>query len=81
MEGGEAWARGTSWLKRCVRAGVGRLAYGLRRWIASDDFVVVAFHRVNDETAGDDITCSVADFDAFCRYFAANYEGIPGCAG
>jgi peptidoglycan/xylan/chitin deacetylase (PgdA/CDA1 family) len=35
---------------------------------------IVAFHRVTDELAVDGLTCSSADFEAFCRFFAKHFR-------
>jgi len=35
----------------------------------SSTMVITAFHRVNDELAGDGLTCNARKFEAFCRFF------------
>lgn len=42
----------------------------------SNAAVVVAFHRVNDTTAGDGLTCSVALFERYCRFFARYFHVV-----
>ena len=39
--------------------------------------VVVAFHRVNDWMAEDDITCSSSCFEEFCRFFKQHFRVVP----
>lgn len=47
--------------------------------------VVVAFHRVNDQTPEDGLTCNSARFELFCRFFREHFrvvslsEQIDGC--
>jgi peptidoglycan/xylan/chitin deacetylase (PgdA/CDA1 family) len=38
---------------------------------------IVAFHRVNDELAGDSLTCSPAKFEAFCKFFRQHFRVVP----
>jgi peptidoglycan/xylan/chitin deacetylase (PgdA/CDA1 family) len=38
---------------------------------------IVAFHRVNDQLAGDTLTCSPAKFEAFCRFFRRHFRVVP----
>lgn len=56
----------------------GRLAVatGFHRRLLGDRGVVVAFHRVNDWSAGDGLTVSVADFDAYCAFFARAFRVV-----
>jgi peptidoglycan/xylan/chitin deacetylase (PgdA/CDA1 family) len=44
----------------------------LHHLLLSNAAVVVAFHRVNNTTVGDRLTCSVEIFERYCRFFA-NY--------
>ncbi len=38
--------------------------------------VVVAFHRVNDQTAGDALTRGTEDYARFCRFFRAHFDVV-----
>lgn len=38
--------------------------------------VVVAFHCVNDQMAGDGLTCGSAKFEAFCRFFLRHFQVV-----
>ena len=46
---------------------------------------IVAFHRVNDQLPDDSLTCSLAKFEAFCRFFRQHFrvvrlsEQVAGC--
>lgn len=39
--------------------------------------VIVAFHRVNDRTAGDALTRSPRDYERFCRFFRNHFDVVP----
>lgn len=39
--------------------------------------VIVAFHRVNDQTAGDALTRGTADYARFCRFFRRHFDVVP----
>ncbi len=58
-------------------AGSALFALGAQRALLRDTGVVVAFHRVNDRTAGDALSVGVADFARFCRFFRAHFDVIP----
>lgn len=47
---------------------------GLGARLARDDIIVVAFHRVNNTTAGDALTCEPKMFDALCALFAEHFD-------
>ncbi len=66
-------------LKRSIKSLAGRLLFetGLARRRLRRTGVVVAFHRVNDATAGDPLTVSVPDFERFCRFFRRHFEVVP----
>ena len=63
-------------MKRRVKAVVGRLLCeaGLHRSALRNTATIVAFHRVDDALAGDDLTVSCRDFERFCRFFKRHYE-------
>jgi peptidoglycan/xylan/chitin deacetylase (PgdA/CDA1 family) len=47
-------------------------------WLLRDSWVVVAFHRVNDQaTDNDGLTCSVAMFERYCRFFSRFFRPLP----
>lgn len=50
------------------------LAARVHRWARGPAPVILAFHRVNDRTAGDGLTCGVALFEAYCRFLARYYS-------
>ncbi|HXK23404.1 MAG TPA: polysaccharide deacetylase family protein [Myxococcota bacterium] len=52
-------------------AATGQLRRGLRR-----TGVIVAFHRVNDRTAGDALTRSRRDYERFCRFFRTHFDVV-----
>jgi peptidoglycan/xylan/chitin deacetylase (PgdA/CDA1 family) len=39
--------------------------------------LVVAFHRVNDRLPADGLTCTSAQFEAFCRFFRKYFRVVP----
>jgi peptidoglycan/xylan/chitin deacetylase (PgdA/CDA1 family) len=39
--------------------------------------LVVAFHRVNDVSAGDGLTLGAADFERYCGFFADHFDVVP----
>jgi peptidoglycan/xylan/chitin deacetylase (PgdA/CDA1 family) len=41
-----------------------------------DSALVLAFHRVNDRSAGDGLTLSARDFDAYCRFLGDHLEVV-----
>jgi peptidoglycan/xylan/chitin deacetylase (PgdA/CDA1 family) len=66
-------------LPRRLKSVVGRSLFGLglQRVLLDQVAVVVALHRVNDQTAGDALTCGTALFDAYCRFFARHFSVVP----
>jgi len=66
-------------LKSLVRSTVGRaaVASGLMRRSLRQTGVIVAYHRVNDESAGDALTRSPADYEAFARFFRDHFDVVP----
>jgi len=51
-------------------------ATGISAWRFASVSTIVAFHRVNDDMPGDDLTCSAAKFESFCRYFRARFRVV-----
>ena len=68
----------TQKLKKEVKAIVGRATFGLRlhKLLLADSAVVVAFHRVNNMTVGDGLTCSVEMFKRYCSFFSKNFHVV-----
>jgi peptidoglycan/xylan/chitin deacetylase (PgdA/CDA1 family) len=73
--------------RRLLKTALGRIA-GLSGAYArafQSTMVSVAFHRVNDQMAGDSLTCGSAKFAAFCRFFRSHArvvslgEQVAGC--
>lgn len=56
--------------------GHGLVAFGLHRRLIGDRGVAVAFHRVSDAYR-DALTCSVQDFESFCKFFRQHFAVIP----
>lgn len=56
--------------------GNGLAAFGLHRRLIGDRAVAVAFHRVSDAYR-DALTCSVRDFESFCKFFRRHFTVIP----
>jgi peptidoglycan/xylan/chitin deacetylase (PgdA/CDA1 family) len=50
---------------------------GLYGRIFRSRMTVVAFHRVNDQMIPDDLTCSSAKFEAFCKFFRRYFRVVP----
>lgn len=65
-------------LARIAKSIAGRslTALGLHHRVLGDRGVVVAFHRVSD-VYQDGLTCSVKDFESFCRFFRRFFTVIP----
>jgi peptidoglycan/xylan/chitin deacetylase (PgdA/CDA1 family) len=57
-------------------AGRALTAIRLHHRLLGDRGVVVAFHRVSDAYR-DGLTCSVKDFESFCRFFVRHFTVIP----
>jgi peptidoglycan/xylan/chitin deacetylase (PgdA/CDA1 family) len=57
--------------------GAGLLRSGLFRRMIARQGVIVAFHRVNDRTAGDALTIGVREFDSFCGLFREHFDVVP----
>lgn len=68
---------GSLW-KRRLKSGLGWLLFqsGIYRWFLRNRSVVVLFHRVDDRRKGNPISCTVGEFEAFCRFFARYFDVI-----
>ena len=69
----------TQKMKASMKSIVGRMIFGLRlhRLLIANAAVVVAFHRVNNTTVGDELTCSVKAFERYCRFFPTISMSFP----
>ncbi len=65
-------------MKKILKSLAGRALHitGVHRKLLSDTGVIVAFHRVDDDNAGDALTVSVDAFERFCRFFKRHYDVI-----
>jgi len=65
-------------LKRRLKTWLGKGVYatGLHRLFFRNKALVVLFHRVDDRLAGNPITCTQAEFRAFCRFFRKYFKVI-----
>ena len=65
-------------MKKLAKSLAGRAlhASGLHRALLRDTGVIVAFHRVNDRTAGDALSVSVDAFERLCGFFARYYDVV-----
>jgi peptidoglycan/xylan/chitin deacetylase (PgdA/CDA1 family) len=65
--------------KKIIKTLMGRIAglSGAYERAFASGMMVVAFHRVNDELATDPLTCSSAQFGAFCRFFRKHARVVP----
>lgn len=68
------WSRG----KRLLSASLGALFYesGLHRFAWRNRALIVLFHRVDDRYPTDPITCSRAQFAAYCDFFARHFKVV-----
>ncbi len=66
-------------MKKALKALAGRAVFaaGMHRHLLGDRGIIVAFHRVNDQTAGDALTVSCRSFARFCAFFKRHYEVLP----
>lgn len=64
---------------RTLKSAIGRVAgsAGAYARAFNSTMMVVAFHRVNDQMPDDELTCSTAKFEAFCRFFQRNTKIVP----
>lgn len=67
-----------SGIKMKVKSRVGRLLFknGIHAKILHNRAVVVAFHRVNDESREDPLTCGVKEFERYCRFFQKYFQVV-----
>ena len=69
----------TQRVKGRMKSSLGKVIFGLRlhHFFLKDAAVVVTFHRVNDTTVRDGLTCHVEMFQRYCLFFAKYFEVIP----
>jgi len=62
-----------------IKSLVGRAIFmpRIHHLLLSNAAVVVTFHRVNNTTVGDGLTCSVEIFERCCRFFANHFRVVP----
>lgn len=67
----------TKW-KRRLKHVLGRMIFGLgsHRRLLGNRGVIVAFHRVDDELAGNPISCTSDEFSEFCRFFRRYFQVV-----
>ena len=65
-------------VRRHVKAALGRAAYrsGMHAAAWRDRAVIALFHRVDDRYPSDPITCTRAQFTAFCDFFARYFIAL-----
>lgn len=68
----------TAQMKKWIKSFVGKLIFGARlhHLFLANSAVIVAFHRVNNTTAGDGLTCSVEMFERYCRFFGRYFNVV-----
>ncbi len=61
-----------------IKSVAGQTIFGthLHRLFLKEAAVVVAFHRVNNTTVGDGLTCGVETFEKYCRFFAKYFHVV-----
>lgn len=66
-------------IRKRIKSVSGRVSFflGLQKLVLTNEAVVVSFHRVNDVTTGDALTCSAAMFEECCRFFSRHFNVIP----
>jgi hypothetical protein len=66
-------------LSRRVKDVIGRAAgmSGIYARHFSSRMTVVAFHRITDELAEDELTCGSRKFENFCRFFQRHFRVLP----
>ena len=64
--------------KRRLKTLLGRLCFatGLYRRFFRDRAVIALFHRVDERLAGNPISCTPADFRAFCDFFGRYFQVV-----
>jgi peptidoglycan/xylan/chitin deacetylase (PgdA/CDA1 family) len=65
--------------KARLKAILGYVAYatGLGSRHFQDKYLIIAFHRINDATLGDGISCAPARFREICIWLAEHFDVVP----
>lgn len=65
-------------IKGRIKSFMGQMIFGfhLHYLLVGNAAVVVAFHRVNETTVGDGLTCSTEMFKQYCRLFARHFDVV-----
>ena len=65
-------------MRRFIKTALGFVCYhtGVYRLLFRRKAVIVVFHRVDDRVAPDDLSCSVAEFRAYCRFFRRFFKVV-----
>lgn len=68
----------TEWRKR-VKHALGVVIYrtGLHRVFLRKRGIIVLFHRVEDADPDNPLSCTRAEFEAFCRFFRRHFDVVP----
>jgi hypothetical protein len=75
---GTAAGRWGTVAKRRLKVLLGRFFFwsGLYRVLLRRKAVIALFHRVDDKLAGNPISCTRADFEAYCRFFGRYFRVV-----
>ncbi len=65
-------------MKGRVKSSAGHILFGsfMHRLLLTDSAVVVAFHRVDNTTVGDGLTCTVEMFRTYCRMLSRYFHVV-----
>jgi peptidoglycan/xylan/chitin deacetylase (PgdA/CDA1 family) len=66
-------------VSNCLKSILGRVIYATPwpRFLFQDKFLIAGFHRVNESTVGDGITCRPEQFRSICVWLANNFQVVP----
>lgn len=66
-------------LHKYVKAGIGRVVIALAlQWVVLRKIaIIIVFHRVNDKTPGDLLSCSPDEFRKYCSFFKRHFNVVP----
>jgi peptidoglycan/xylan/chitin deacetylase (PgdA/CDA1 family) len=65
-------------MKRWAKVLLGRIIYAskVHKLLLANAAMIVAFHRVNNMTVGDGLTCGVEAFRHYCEFFRRHFEVV-----
>jgi peptidoglycan/xylan/chitin deacetylase (PgdA/CDA1 family) len=65
-------------MKKLIKSSLGHILFatGRHKRALEKQATIVLFHRVDDRLAGNPISCTVADFRAYCSFFKRHFEVI-----